>query len=210
MSALLVVWPLLCKDWCSLVNRANHAQVVSALHTPARPPTNDHHRKDNTGITTWLMLEGVPFIVNNVFNATSNSSLQRKNEHTGVSPRFVKQHALQQRANFCWQRWDIGVLDTPRDGAVQWGGIYLHGRLRRERGLCLVCNFYTAAWMKRADLGNRHVHLTALLLLFYLIPIFISIYTESSAVSPCETKVWLVSASLSILCECLFNSWKGK
>lgn len=176
MSALLVVWPLLCKDWCSLVNRANYAQVVSALHTPAQPPTNDH-RKDNTGITTWLMLEDAPFIAYNVFNATSNSSLQRKNEHMCVSPRSVKQHMLQQRANFCWQRWDISVLDTSWDGALQWGGIYLRGRLRREHGLCLVCNFYTGAWMKRADLGNRHVHLTALLLLFYLISV--PLYTQS-------------------------------
>lgn len=56
------------------------------FHIPAQPPTNGHH-KDTTSITTWLMLEDTvtPFITY-IFNATSNPSLQRKNEHVCQSP----------------------------------------------------------------------------------------------------------------------------
>lgn len=52
-------------------------------------------------------------IIQNVFNATSTSSLQRTNEGMCLSAHFVKHHSLQ-------QHWDIAVSAAPQDETDQW------------------------------------------------------------------------------------------
>lgn len=139
-----------------------------------------------------LMVEDRTFIIQNVFNATSNYCLQRTNEGMCLSAHFVKHHSLQ-------QQWDITVSAAPQGEAVQRGGIYLHGTLHREHWLCLVSYFYRGAWMKSSSMsrtGNQHVHPTALLLLFYLISVCTFRYVESPTVLPCGTKVWLRHADV--------------
>lgn len=68
------------------------------------------------------MVEDRTFIIQNVFNATSYSSLQRTDEGMCLSAHFVKHHSLQQQR-------DIAVSAAALDETDQWGGIYLHGRL---------------------------------------------------------------------------------
>lgn len=73
----------------------------------------------------WLMVEDRTFIIQNVFSATSYSSLQRANEGMCLSAHFVKHHSLQ-------QQWAIAVSAALQDETDQWGGIYLRGGLHRE------------------------------------------------------------------------------
>lgn len=92
---------------------------------------------------TWLMLEDRVMPFTYIFNATSSPSLQRKNGLRCLSLCFVQQQAQRLLSSVGCQ-W---VCCIPHQ-AVPWGGIYFTGTLYTEYWLCLVCNFYTGAWIK--------------------------------------------------------------
>lgn len=128
------------------------------------------------------------FFLHTMFLTLQATPLSKGKMNTRVSvPILRTSTCCSSKPNFCWQQWGISVLATSQGQAVQWGGIYLHGRLQNEEGRSwkiLIC----------AALGNQHVNLRVLLLLFYLISICTSIYsragTQSSAVSPCGTPAY--------------------
>lgn len=63
-------------------------------------------------------MEDRTFIIQNVFNATRNFSLQRTNEGMCLSAHFVKHHSLQ-------QHWDIAVSAVPQDEICSVGFTFM-------------------------------------------------------------------------------------